>query len=248
MKTHTDPLQPDTGKDGPSRVLVVGASASVGKAVVERFLAGGASVLATTRRHGLAPDLVDRVMAASLDLTDPASLDQLTTTVASHFGHLDVVVFLSGRLPGLPLSGYSDELMYTVMATNFTGQASLLRRLEPHLSDGASVLFVSSVSAERGSFDPIYAASKAAQIALVKSLATWMAPAVRVNAIAPALIDGSSMFKAMTPERRAHHLAQTPTGRLTTPQELAEIVWCLCAPPWANVNGQVIRVNGGAHV
>ena len=107
---------------------------------------------------------------------------------------------------------------------------------------------LSSISGDRGSFDPIYAASKAALMAFVKSLAVWHAPGLRVNALAPALIDHSPMFEAMTPERRAHHLATTPTQRLTTPNEVADVIVNLCEPAWANLNGQVIRLNGGAHV
>jgi 3-oxoacyl-[acyl-carrier protein] reductase len=107
---------------------------------------------------------------------------------------------------------------------------------------------VSSISGERGSFDPMYAASKAALIGFVKSLATWLAPGVRTNALAPALIAGSRMHDDMAPERREHHRSATPTGRLTTPQEVAAVLFNLCEPAWSNLNGQVIRINGGAHV
>jgi len=123
-----------------------------------------------------------------------------------------------------------------------------LRRLLPHFSPGGHVIFVSSISGERGSFDPIYAASKAAQIAFIKSLATWLAPTLRVNAIAPALIADSSMFRSMAPERRQHHVSQTPTKRLTTKEEIAGVIVSLCEPAWDNLNGQVIRINGGTHV
>lgn len=232
----------------PSRVLIVGASTSIGEAVVARFLGAGARVTATTLSQPLAPSVAGQVTQRTLNLADPASLDALALALADAGGGLDVVVFLSGILPGKALRDYDDTLMHDVMNVNFTGQAALLRRLLPQLREGACVLFMSSVSAERGSFDPIYAASKAAQIALVKSLASWLAPAVRVNAIAPALIDGSSMFNAMAPERRQHHLAQTPTRRLTTKEELAEVVFSVCGPAWRNLNGQVIRINGGAHV
>lgn len=185
---------------------------------------------------------------AALDLSREESLELFSNGTVPAFGKLDVVVFLAGILPGKSLAAYEDALMNEVMSVNFTAQAALLRRLLPHLGDNAQVLLMSSISAERGSFDPIYSASKAAQIAFVKSLATWLAPGIRVNAIAPGLIQDSSMFHAMTPERQAHHAAQTPTKRLTTIDEIAGIVVDLCGPAWANLNGQVIRINGGAHV
>lgn len=231
----------------PRRVLVVGASASFGCELVTRFVAQGAQVLATTR-SGTLTDAPEAARVEALDLLDSASLDRLADSVVPSFGALDVAVFLAGILPGKPLAAYDDALMDDVMRSNFTAQAALLRRLLPRFNHGAQVWMLSSISGDRGSFDPVYAASKAALVAFVKSLATWLAPALRVNALAPALIEDSAMFEAMTPERRAHHLATTPTGRLTTPAEIAAVIVNLCEPAWANLNGQVIRLNGGAHV
>ena len=229
-------------------VLVVGAATSIGQTVIDGFLLRGANVLATV--HQQKPQSLNQpgITVAEANLLDLASLEQFCGAVVSDFGQIDVVIFLSGVLPGRNLAAYDDALMHQVITVNFTGQAALLRHLLPHLADGALVLMVSSISAERGSFDPIYAAAKAAQIGLVKSLATWLAPKVRFNAIAPALIEGSTMFNNMAPERRAHHLKQTPTGRLTTKGDIAGVILSLCEPAWSNVNGQVIRINGGAHV
>ena len=244
MKTRSERAA-DTA--APRRVLVIGASASLGPDLVEGFCALGDDVLATTRSGALA-GVRDTVQVESLDLLDTASLDRLAVRVMQSFGALDVAVFLAGILPGKALASYDDALMQQVMSSNFTAQAALLRRLLPHFNPGAQVWMMSSISGDRGSFDPIYAASKAALAAFVKSLATWLAPGLRVNALAPALIEGSAMFEAMAPGRRSHHLASTPTGRLSTPAELAAVIVNLCEPAWSNLNGQVIRINGGAHV
>lgn len=245
------PIERAAGDAAPRRVLVVGASASLGPDLVEGFCALGDQVLATTRSGALVGargSARDSVRVESLDLLDSASLDRLAGRVLPSFGALDVAVFLAGILPGKALAAYDDALMQQVMTSNFTAQAALLRRLLPHFNPGAQVWMLSSISGDRGSFDPIYAASKAALVAFVKSLATWLAPGLRVNALAPALIEGSAMFEAMAPGRRSHHLASTPTGRLCTPAELAAVIVNLCEPTWANLNGQVIRINGGAHV
>lgn len=226
---------------------MVGAAASFGPALVRGFLDKGDRVLASTR--GGQPAVADPAVGwVPLDLLQPASFGRVVSEEVTAFGLLDVVVMTPGVLPGRSLSDYDDDLMAEVMQANLLSQASLLRRLLPHLRHGAQVWFVSSISADRGSYDPIYAASKAGINALVKSLATWLAPGLRVNAIAPALIEGSAMYEAMSPERRAHHLNTTPTRRLTTPAEVAEVILSLCEPAWSNLNGQVIRLNGGAHV
>ncbi|MET7637210.1 SDR family oxidoreductase [Streptomyces sp. NPDC005438] len=230
----------------PRTTLIVGAGSSLGPAVVDAFAERGDRVLGTVR-SGSAPGLPpDRTL--SLDLLDPASLDGAVAACRERVGRLDVVVFLAGVLPGDPLSAYTDERIAEVLTVNVGAQAALLRRLLPLLTDGARVVMTASVSGERGSFDPVYAASKAAVIGLVKSLATWLAPGVRVNAVSPALVEGSGMYREMAPERRATHRERTPTGRLVTPEEVARVMADICEPAWAGLNGQVIGVNGGAHV
>ncbi len=239
--------RPEARSNDHRRVLLVGVSSCFGPELAQRFVAGGAQLLATTR-SGSAHGLPEGVLLAPLDLTQTQSLDAFANEVVPRFGSLDVVVFMAGLLPGKTLAAYDDELQQAVLAVNFGGQAALLRRLLPSLAHGAQVWMVSSISGERGSFDPVYAASKAALIGFVKSLATWLAPGLRANALAPALIEGSRMHAQMAPQRREYHRSTTPTGRLTTPQEVAAALFELCGPAWANLNGQVIRINGGAHV
>jgi 3-oxoacyl-[acyl-carrier protein] reductase len=229
-------------------VLVIGASSSIGQSVVEGFLSRGAKLLATVHEKKPRELYQQGVTVATLDLTNLASIEQFCSMCLSDFGKLDVVIFLSGILPGRGLDNYDDELIQEVMSINFTGQAALLRRLLPNMSPRSLVLMLSSISGERGSFDPIYAAAKSAQIGFVKSMATWLAPNIRFNAIAPALIENSTMYNNMTPERREHHLKQTPTGRLSTAEDVSGVILSLCDPAWSNVNGQVIRINGGLHV
>ncbi|MGW0672204.1 SDR family NAD(P)-dependent oxidoreductase [Streptomyces sp. NPDC002746] len=230
----------------PRNILIVGASSSIGSAVIDAFGQRGDHVFGTAC-SGKVPGLPDEHTIA-LDLLRPESMDAAAETIGTRAGQLDVAVFLAGVLPGNALSSYSDEQITNVLTVNVGGQAALLRRLLPLLRPGARVVMTASVSGERGSFDPVYAASKAAVIGLVKSLATWLAPEIRVNAVSPGLIDGSTMHADMLPERRSVHRDRTPTGRLVTPEEVAGVIVDICGPAWAGLNGQTIGVNGGAHV
>lgn len=247
MHPEQEEIMQGQARSAAMQVLVVGASSSVGRATVRVFADAGHRVLATAR-HTSPADPAPGVVAAALDLSRPESIARFVDEDVRAFGAVDVAVMLPGMLPGLALADYDDALMREVMDINFTAQAALVRRLLPWMTERSHLIMMSSVSGERGSYDPIYAASKAAVIGFVKSLATALAPRVRVNALAPALIADSTMYEQMMPARRAHHLAATPTGRLTTPLELAQLTLQICGPAWANLNGQVIRINGGAHV
>lgn len=227
-------------------MVVVGGSSSIGGKVVAAFAGAGDRVLATyrTSRDGLAA----AASVVQLDLTDAASRGAFCAEMARLPGGLDVLILLPSILPGLKLADYGDDQMDQVMATNFTDQAKLLKGLLPSFAEDSLLLIMSSISGERGSFDPIYAASKGAMIAFGKSLATALAPRVRVVTLAPALIDGSTMWEEMSPERREFHRQASPMKKLLDGDELARITLALSQPHFRTLNGAVVRLNGGAYV
>ncbi len=228
-------------------VLIVGASSSIGEAVAQAFLDRGYLVLATHRRDPVAlnhPNL----RHACLDLVDPSSLDRFADQEVIWISPIHDVVLLAGLLPGLALEDYDDTMIDHVIAVNFTGPAKLIRRIQPRLNNPSQVLMMSSISAERGSFDPIYAAGKGAVISFVKSLACWMAPATRANGIAPGLIEDTTMFNEMAADRRDLHRRQTPMKQLLRPDHLGPVIADLFEPHWNHLNGVVVRLNGGAYV
>lgn len=211
------------------RVVLVGATSSIGGAVRERFLDVGAQVLAAG--------------SAEVDLTDAASIRRFAKA-AQAFGPADVLVILSGVCPGKALADYSDAEIDRVFSVNAAGPVRLVRALLPHLARPAHVLVMSSISAERGSYDPLYAASKAALSCFVRSMASYT-PGVRFNGLAPGLIEGSGMWQRMPEGRRKEHVQQTPTGRLVSIREIAGVLVQLSGPAWANLNGQVLALDGG---
>jgi 3-oxoacyl-[acyl-carrier protein] reductase len=116
------------------------------------------------------------------------------------------------------------------------------------LTPSSRLLLFSSISAQRGSFDPIYSASKGALLSLVKSLAKSLPKGCRINSIAPGLIQSTTMFEEMTKERQDFHRENTPLKKLLHPQDLAKIVFDLCQDHWAHLNGACIDLNGGQNV
>lgn len=229
-----------------SRALVVGGSSAIGRAIVEELASRGAEVLATYHRHP--PGEPGPATWRQLDVTSQDAISGFATEVAGSGRPMDVVVVVAGLLPGEPLQHYDLQAIDEVMRVNFGGPASLLAQLLPSLADPSCIVMFSSVSGERGSFDPVYAASKGAIISFVKSLATRLAPRTRCIAVAPGLVEGTGMFEAMQPARREFHRDATPLGRLITPEEIARIVCDLTRDHWAHANGSCIRINGGAYV
>jgi 3-oxoacyl-[acyl-carrier protein] reductase len=228
-------------------VVIIGASSSIGSAISQRFRSASARVI-TTYTSQPPGGAAEQGGSLFLDLVDDASIDAFMRQVGELTPRIDVAIFLSAVLPGKNLGEYGFEEIDKVMAINFNGQAKLIKRMLPLLTARSRLVLFSSISAQRGSYDPIYAASKGAVLSLVKSLATRLPLGARINAIAPGLIQDSAMFEAMTPEQRDRHRDQVPSKQLLLRQDLAEIVFDLCRDHWAHLNGACIDLNGGQNV
>lgn len=158
------------------------------------------------------------------------------------------LIFLTGILLGKSVQEYSFEEINKVMDINFNSVAKIISSLSNHFVSNSQILLMSSISGQRGSFDPIYAASKSAIIGLGKSLSQTLTPVTRTNIIAPGLVNQSSMFNEMLPERKEYHEQNNPLNSLLNKEALAEIIYELTTDKWNHLNGAVIPVNGGSYV
>ena len=217
--------------------------------MAERFARDGARVVVNSSRSveegaALARSLPDAVYVQA-DVAEEAEAKRLVATVLEHFGRLDVAVNNAGttrRVPFQDLDGADDELWQRILAVNLMGPWYVSRAATPALRETkGSIVNVGSVAGliAGGSSLP-YAVSKAALHHLTRTLAQALAPDVRVNAVAPGLVD--------TPwtagwEANDAIVARTPLGRAATPDDIAEAVVFLARAQFAT--GQVLAVDGG---
>ncbi len=225
--------------------VIVCANNIVGRHLTDLFLADGERVV-TTSRDQLSPKN-DKHVPQTLTIT---SDDDIAAFAAWCDGAAKVqnLIFLCGYIAGTSLADKTNADIDADFAINAIGPIKLVKALLPVLADGARVIFVSSISADNGSYDPTYAAAKAALGGFVKSMAKFCDGKYRVNIVAPGLIEDTTMFDGFTADRVAHHVDQTPTGELNAPADIAAILHELCQPKWRNLTGQTIHVNGGRYV
>jgi len=233
--------------DQAINVLIVGASSSIGESIAQKFSGDHYNQLLTCRGE-LPYKPLANAEVIQLDLCDVKSITRFADGIERKKLKIDICIVLAGILPGKNLVDYSDDMIDAVFCANISGHAKLIRDLLPAFSRGGQIIMMSSISGERGSFDPIYAASKGAVISFVKSLATWLAPDIRVNAIAPSLIDGSLMFDEMNHDRQQYHVQNNPMKSLVNKQDLASVIYDLTMPHWRHLNGVILRVNGGQYI
>lgn len=238
------------------RVVVMGGSRGIGRAVALSFARAGAAVAVCARgREGL--DAVVREIeavgavgyAGVCDLGDAEAIARFVPEAAGALGGINVLVNnASGFGRGDDEASWAASMAVDVMAV-VRGTAAALPFLE-HAGEGA-VVNVSSISGLRAARrNPAYGAVKAASIHYTGSQAAMLAGrGIRVNAVAP----GSIEFPGGSWERRresdpglyASTLAQIPFGRYGTPEEVAEVVLFLASARARWVTGQTIVVDGG---
>jgi acetoacetyl-CoA reductase len=214
------------------RALVTGASRGIGAAIAQRLAADGLDVVTLDLREGcdIALD-VARDEFPPLDDVDVCVANAgLTTTIA-------------------PAHRMSAEQWQRDIDVNLTGafrtvQACLGGMRERRFG---RIVVISSVAAIGGLPGQVaYAASKAGQLGMVRTLAAENAArAITVNAILPGLV-ATEQVLAMPPEVRERATQALPSGRLVQPQEIAAAVAFLASDDAAQVNGQTIAVDGGA--
>ncbi|HET9316297.1 MAG TPA: SDR family oxidoreductase [Vicinamibacteria bacterium] len=227
------------------RALVTGGGGAIGGAIVSRLHQAGAAVWSVDLPGRAAPA---GARALEADLADASAADTLAAEIGRDGGTLDVLVHCAGVTRDLSLAKLSAADWSAVLRVNLDSAFHLLHAALPLLkaSGGASVVFISSINAERGKAGQAsYAASKAGLIGLARTAALELGRhGVRVNCVSPGWID-TPMTAAVPEEYRQRALAETALGRLGHPDDVARAVLFLCCALGRHVTGQVVRVDGG---
>jgi ketoreductase RED2 len=248
------PAQP-VGRDFAGQVvLVTGSSSGIGAATAHRFATAGATVVVNSARsveagQAVAADLPGASYVQA-DVADPDQATALIEEVVADHGRLDVLVNNAGTTEVIAhhdLEAATPEIWRRIFDVNVIGTWQVTVAAVDHLraSGRGQVVNVSSLAGERptGSSIP-YACSKAALSHMTRLLANTLGPAIRVNAVAPGLVD-TPWTEEWDVVREFVH-AQAPLRRSATPEDVAELIVGLARS--AYVTGEVVLVDGGLHL
>lgn len=228
---------------------MTGGSGGIGRAIVE-LLAREQAQVASTWLHSEGPaDLPHRAIRA--DVSNAAEVNRLFKTIEAEYGRLDILVNNAGINRDAKLADLTEAMFDEVLATNLKGPFLCSKLAAPLMSrNGAgSIVNIASESALRGRVGGAnYTAAKAGLIALTKSLARELAPAIRVNCLALGLVRTDEVVAPLKLDQEAKlnkAIEEIPLHRLGTPEEVAKAVLFLASDDSSYVTGQVLAVGGG---
>ena len=232
--------------------LLVGATGGIGRAVVARAAARGARLALAARTPGPLADLAAATGALALpfDATDPDAVAAAVAATVEAYGRLDGAACLAGSILLKPAHLTTPADLAETVAQNLTTAFNVVRSgARALMAGGGSLVLMSTVAARTGLVNhEAIAAAKAAVEGLARSAAaTYAARRVRVNAVAPGLVDTPLAARLLASDAaRAASAALHPLGRVGTPDDVAEVVdWLLDGTRSGWVTGQTIAVDGG---
>ena len=228
--------------------VVTGAASGIGRAVAERFLAEGASVVAGDLRPAELPGDPRHWRAVRCDVTVEDDLAALVGA-ADALGPLGVLVNCAGISAKIPIDDMPAPDWQRVMDVNLTGSAFAIKHAVPVMkhTGGGSIINIASLAAfsTASLHNSVYAASKGGIVALTRALVYELSPyGIRVNALAPGIID-TPILRDHSAEWFAERAGRIPLGRLGSVADMADVVTFLASPASSYITGQTIVADGG---
>ena len=224
--------------------VVTGASRGIGRAIAEALAAQGWQVIGLARKATQLPGIDMRVC----DVTDRAAVADAFAVLP----RVDLLVNNAGAAGGAAFGSAAELAGWDgILAANLTASYLCAAASRDKLPDGSGrIVNIASVLGLRGVPDQLaYTAAKHGVVGLTKALALALAPRrITVNAICPGWVDtdmAQARFKELGISAK-DAAASTPTGRISTPQDIASLVLYLASAAAGNLTGQALAVDGGA--
>lgn len=233
--------------------VVTGGATGLGFAIAQRLIASGGSVTLWDRDEAgarqAASTLGAKASSVMVDVSRHDSVQQATRATLKQSGRIDALVNSAGITgPNTKVWEYPVDAWQQVMQVNVNGLFYCCREVVPVMREAGwgRIVNIASVAGKDGNPNAsAYSASKAAVIALTKSLGKELADTgIRVNCVTPAAVK-TAIFEQMSEQHIQFMLSKIPMGRFGTPEEVAAMVAWLCTQDCSFSTGAVFDLSGG---
>ncbi|MDP3770542.1 MAG: SDR family oxidoreductase [Candidatus Sungbacteria bacterium] len=236
-------------------VLITGASRGIGKATALLFAQEGAKVIVNYSQSKNEADMVvseikkmkSDAISVKCDVSNEKQVNAMVERVIHTFGGIDILVNNAGIVFDASFTDRTVEQWKRTLDVNVIGVFLCCKYVAPSmLKKGGSIVNVSSINGIN-SFNPDsmdYDASKAGVIVLTRDLAKELAPAIRVNAVAPGWVD-TAMNKDLPKDYIRQEIKKIYLKRFARPDEIAKVILFLASDNASYITGSILRVDGG---
>ncbi|MCM3004148.1 SDR family NAD(P)-dependent oxidoreductase [Priestia koreensis] len=237
-----------------NKIIITGAASGIGREIVMQCLQEGASVIACDIDEVLLKELrnstTQELYTYVVDVSQHDEVERFFCEIQKQHPNINSLVNNAGIYLATDIASYEPNQIDRVIDINVKGSIYFSKYFGAHLlkqKTNGVIVNMSSVSGMEGSSDAIYGASKAAILGLTKSCAMNFAPYIRVNAVAPTMVDTAMM--ATIPQWRKeeywnHHLIPHPV----TPEDVAETVIFLLSKKAKHYTGATFDLNNGGYL
>lgn len=236
--------------------LITGGSRGIGRAIALRLAEHGVDIAVNYVRHKkdaeetaeLVKKIGTRCHIVKANVARENDVINMVSSIEEQFGHLDILVSNAASGVLKPVMELTERHWNWAMDINARALLTLVQNCEKLMKEGSRVIVVSSLGAIRAIENyTTVGASKAALESLVRHLAVELGPKkINVNTVSAGAVDTDALKKFPNrDEILTTALNRTPMGRLTTPDDVADVTLFLCSPYATMIQGQVITVDGG---
>jgi 3-oxoacyl-[acyl-carrier protein] reductase len=239
--------------------IVTGASTGIGRWAAVALAECGASVAINYNRNQAGAEetrhmiesAAGRAIIVQADVSTKSGAQSLVETARAQLGPIDILVNNAGdMIQRCSLAEFTEELWDRVMDLNFKSVLLCAQAVMPEMMDRGhgSIINVGSIAGHHGGGPgaAVYAAAKAGVMCLTKGMAKELAPyGVRVNGVAPGVIDTPFHDRMSTPELLQQFVATIPLRRVGTAEECGRVIAFLASDAASYIHGETIEINGG---
>lgn len=242
------------------KIIVLGGSSGIGKAIAERFAKEGWQVLVAAHDYTQCTEVVDSLqgkghLTFELDVRNEEHLDNFQQLVKEKFSGFDAFVNSIGISQGLPAIDSDFAAWDNSLQVMLYGSVRACRILAPLIKDGGRIIHITSIHYERvANGSSAYGMAKAAITQFTRSLAVELAPRnILCNTIAPGFVntpmsvksDGKNEMESEWFKDNYIKYSHLPLKRAAQPEEIAGVAWFLAGDDATYITGSVLTVDGG---
>ncbi len=221
------------------KLLIIGGNSEISKSFQRHFKKKYEIYLTTTKN-------TQNKRCFHLDLKNDNSIIKFIHTIKKI--KFNNILICSGIIYGEKITDYTFEKIDNLFSINSIGIIKLLSRiLNKNIKNNTNIIFISSISERKGSFDEVYASSKSSLSKIAKSLSINFGNSLRVNVIAPSVIYNTKMYKMMSKKNINKIKKNTPNKKILNSDDLAKIINDIFQDHWKHSNGAIIDINGGIY-